>query len=638
MMVKKKIINNNKAITLISLIITVIVLIVLSVVTISISIDTEGFFEKAKESKFKSDVLKIKEEYEIYKYNKMLNGIVFNEKELSSGENSIIYNGKREEGTIYDIIPSAKKYKGLFEIIKGTIYYRGDKAEQIKWAKEIELDINPFIIIDGELKSANDNLSLVEENGTVLIPPNVTKIARGAFNNTGIKVVVVPGTVKQIGEEVFANNSNLEKVVVEDGVQIIEAKAFQNCPNLKEVQIADSVTLIGNQLFYNCINLEIVNIPLGLKIIPAYAFAGCKKLKNINIPEGIEEIRESAFSNCKTVEKIHLPNSLKIIGDVAFAFTDSLKEITLTNNVNFDFENGILYSNNKTKIVTITAQYKDQTKITIPEKIIELKEGNFSNCSKVEYIHIPSTVETIKPGTFDGLIYLKKIDVDIKNDKYSSLNGSLYNKKQDTIITYLTDETQIILQEGIKKIEKYAFSSCIQLQKISLPKSLEVIMDFAFQKCINLTSLEIGENLKELGVLFNYNSGIKIIKIDDNNNYYTADETFIYNKDKTRIIRMICDKDSFIIPNKVKEIGNFAFHNSKMTSVVIPNTVEKIENSFNYCSNLTSIEIPSSVIVMYNNVFSDCTRLKQIKIHKLKNSIEGAPFGSPYGDRVIFWD
>ena len=59
--------------------------------------------------------------------------------------------------------------------------------------------------------------------------------------------------------------------------------------------------------------------------------------------------------------------------------------------------------------------------------------------------------------------------------------------------------------------------------------------------------------------------------------------------------------------------------------------------AFNNCTNLTIITIPNSVERIDINCFESCNSLIQINIDNTKDSIQGAPWGSPYGMRVINW-
>ena len=69
--------------------------------------------------------------------------------------------------------------------------------------------------------------------------------------------IVIPKSVKHIGNEAFSGSLSLRSAVIPNSVEDIGDEAFALCSKLKAVTIADSVSHIGH-----------------------YAFAGCKKLKS----------------------------------------------------------------------------------------------------------------------------------------------------------------------------------------------------------------------------------------------------------------------------------------------------------------------------------------------------------------------
>ena len=158
----------------------------------------------------------------------------------------------QEEGNIYTVLKnSSKKYVDNFEVIKGELYYFAQNDQEGKWAQEIGIKVSPYIIIDGELMSAKDNLGLKDEaTGSIIIPQNVTKIGKGAFSQLqGLKKIVIPGTVKIIDVDAFRGNTTLEEVIIQEGVEVIEQEAFRDCPVLKNVELPTTITKLGNWLF-----------------------------------------------------------------------------------------------------------------------------------------------------------------------------------------------------------------------------------------------------------------------------------------------------------------------------------------------------------------------------------------------------
>ena len=111
---------------------------------------------------------------------------------------------------------SNEKYVECFEIIKGELIYNSQNEKELKWALEIGLKINPYLIVDGVLLSSDTNLMLMDENtGTIVVPESVTSIGEGTFANVnGMKRIIIPSTVKEIRQNAFYANATLEEVII----------------------------------------------------------------------------------------------------------------------------------------------------------------------------------------------------------------------------------------------------------------------------------------------------------------------------------------------------------------------------------------------------------------------------------------
>ena len=125
---------------------------------------------------------------------------------------------------------------------KGTLSDELEKFNNIKYYGDP--DIIPDLCFNTAAEDDTAISGLTDEGKTltdIVIPYSIngkiiTKIAETAFsNNTSIKSVVLPNSIKTIG-----------------------GNTFSGCASLTSINIPDSVTYIGSQVFDNCTNLETV--------------------------------------------------------------------------------------------------------------------------------------------------------------------------------------------------------------------------------------------------------------------------------------------------------------------------------------------------------------------------------------------
>jgi len=347
---KVKSLKEQRAITLVALVVTIVVLIILAAISINGLIGENGLITTAKKAAFLTEIKQIEEQYQLYIAAKSLeeNG-KYKYDSLTAGKDSLFYDGTREEGDITTVLPIIEgKRKTDFEILKGELYFQGRDEQELKWAYEAGFKVIPFIIENGVLKSATTNLLLLDGNGAVTIPGNVIKIDHGVFNDLeGLKKVIVPNTVREIANNAFSNNTTLEEITIEEGIEIIGDYAFSGCTALKEIIIPDSVTYIGESCFERCESLKKIKLSKSITKITTHMFRHAKQLENLEIPEGVEIVGTQAFYGCIQMSTIEIPKSLKKIEKGALNNIPNLTAIHVSSeNESFKFEDGMLLSKN----------------------------------------------------------------------------------------------------------------------------------------------------------------------------------------------------------------------------------------------------------------------------------------------------
>ena len=211
--------------------------------------------------------------------------------QLREGELSI-YNSRDER---IEAIPGAPVIKGLegVEVLEGTTtngngaYYKDNGKILYKYIPNKNRDIRTFRVHEG------------------------TEILRdGSFSENYLSKIILPPTLKVIGNGVFEHSDNLQFINLPEGLERIGIRAFANCCDLEEI-----------------------NIPGSVKVIEKEAFANCYMASKIILNEGLEEIGERAFFSANEVTEIQIPSSVKSIGYKAFFDTNMLRKVWVPKSV-----------------------------------------------------------------------------------------------------------------------------------------------------------------------------------------------------------------------------------------------------------------------------------------------------------------
>lgn len=437
--------TNEKGITLIALVVTIIVLLILAGISISMLTGENGILTKTNVAKVSTELSRYKEELNSWKLEQLMKNEDFFEDTLSAGKNNLYYNGIKQNGNIKTIIQDiSDEYMDELEIIKGELVINTTDKSKLEASKIAQISSNPYIIVDGELKSAGANLDLMSSDGTLTIPENVTKIGSGAFSNvSNIKTVIISGNVKEIGDNAFAYNTTLQKVVLQDGIERIGSKAFYQCYNLSQLDLPDTITSIGEFAIANT-KLTTLEIPSGLKIINKYTFFGLRYLEILNIPEGIEELKSDAFGNANRLEYATIPSTITYIDSNAFSDCPNLVNITI-NSDKFVYESGMILPKDKSEVIFLSKRYLENTDtLVIPEGITRLALY-LDSYDNLKNVNIPKSLTYMRDGSLPYTI--QNINVAEGNANFYVYNNQLYSDKK-LILSYTKQENVTVKERN----------------------------------------------------------------------------------------------------------------------------------------------------------------------------------------------
>lgn len=294
------------------------------------------------------------------------------------------------------------------------------------------------ITLDDALKSIGANAFKDDKSlRNIVLPNSVEVLGHDAFVNcSNLKTITFPSALKSIGNHCFVGCGSLElgDLVLPYGLESIGDHifydgngpygAFFDYSNFTSVSIPDTVTSIGRYAFAHT-KIQRAILPSNLESIPEYLFWYCEQLETVNIPDGIKSIGEGAFWYCASLESAILPDSVESIGRRAFSDTGIVTLRLSANCPSLANEAfcGCFYL----------------TDVVMPEGVTQIGSRTFEYCTSLEYIKLPSTLNSIDYWGFNSCSSLKVIV--FQGNTYMKDHYSRYDNFGDVTATvYYPDQ------------------------------------------------------------------------------------------------------------------------------------------------------------------------------------------------------
>ena len=222
------------------------------------------------------------------------------------------------------------------KVICKHTFFLCDRFEKIVLPKSLEkMENNPF--------SGCSKLELENHSKAYYIKDDVI------YN--GFKTSVV-GTLNKI-------TSN--RLVLLEGVKTINRNSFWNCKGIKTIVFPESLIDIGYNPFVGCSNIKFESHSPRFKVIddvlynfdeskiicyPSWkaighiklkesvitlergAFSGCDKMTSLDL-HNVNIVNKSCFTNCSSLKKLYCSDLITYVGEWAFAYCSSLEEVSV---------------------------------------------------------------------------------------------------------------------------------------------------------------------------------------------------------------------------------------------------------------------------------------------------------------------
>ena len=512
----------------------------------------------------------------------------------------------------------------------------------------------------------------------VTLPDTVTYIADDAFydsddwsakTHSALREIVLPQSLKTIGERAFYHNYYLEKITIPASVTEIGKAAFAACTNLSDITfqgehtllhggafgartsysvgtfagqlsalyndwlyddsasdffiwngqllaykgesktpvIPDTVQTIGADAFWRA-DITGVTIPAGVREIGPSAFYESTALTAVDIPGSVARIDDSAFSGCTGLTSVTLHEGLQVIGDGAFRECEGL------------------------------------TSLDLPDGLTTLEDTALYDCANIERFTFPaslsdmelSSIDTSKwyEGLADGAeLYCGGVFLGCKGREYPAKLTVRPGTKMVRIEDYLDGVNELSLPDGLESliITPEGVSDECGITALTVPESVDYI---ELRNMSNLTNITLPETAVLAEGCFSGCYQIEDLAIPKGNQT-------LYGVCVGRTAHVVLPDDVLEVRGPISNGDPFRYNtesgNSSLKSIDLGSVRVLTDGALSDCVALERVTLPDSLIELGDGVFSGCAQLRSVKgggnVRQIGNSCFSAcPALTDFGD------
>lgn len=233
--------------------------------------------------------------------------------------------------------------------------------------------------------------------------------------STDIKEIVIPASIKEIGDNAFSGLSALEKVTIK-GDTVLGKNVFADCASLEIVQFGGKNVTVGEGAFSGCTNLSSITDEFGKYasdvdfIVGINAFNDTKWYNDFEID--FVTLGSTLVGYEGTDAVVNIPLNIKRIGDGAFMFNTAVKKVVFSKNVWYIGEKA--FFNAKSLNNVEFSKYGEITFVGADAftgtPYFNNYEGDFFTVGTIlikylgddVYVSVPNTITVISPNAFLG--------------------------------------------------------------------------------------------------------------------------------------------------------------------------------------------------------------------------------------------
>ncbi|MCL2847122.1 MAG: leucine-rich repeat domain-containing protein, partial [Firmicutes bacterium] len=476
---------------------------------------------------------------------------------------------------------------------------------------------------------------------TIVVPSRTEYIMYSAFdNNSNLNLSFALGTINcpegipillSLGNHIFRQSTPFTTITLPARLSFVSNYTFVSAANLMEIIIEDGGMHFSSRegVLLNAEGYELVflprgrtgewALPSGITTIATNALRDNQQLTHLTIPYGVVYIGANAFRNNRFSELIFAApvgstaearltigadafrdnlslssitfeegSNVVVIGAGAFQSSVVLTSLILPNtleNIGVDaFAGNILLAN-----VTFESRPVGGAPFVIGERAFQ---GNIALTS----MHFPEHLTDITAATLGGAANIITLTVDENNPFFTEVGGVIYDTNKTRIVLFPRGRSNYnftSMPNTVTHLDAGLFNGFVGLVGIQLSYNISYIGNQAFFNASNLTNIHFR-------VPANPPSNFELPSLHIGNDAF----------------RGLIGLAPFSIPNRISHIGNNAFdRNSALEGTIkLCYTLQEIGNSAFHTTRITQLDIPEGSMLRHigSDAFTSAIFLQDI--------------------------
>ena len=425
----------------------------------------------------------------------------------------------------------------------------------------------------------------------VVMPESITEVGDWAFRKAKVEEVVLPAGVTKFGKDAFCYSKLATLTADLSNLTEFPLSTVEGTPWLTNLPVEGNIKYAGNiAVCLNGILSGTLAIKEGTTII-ADNFSSTltsnqlqqSTLTSVSFPSTLKVIGVRAFSPLgnKLSCSITIPEGVVSIGDGAFSNNTTLTSVSLPSTLE--------------TIGTQAFYYCPITSVNIGAHVTTIGDYAFQYCN-LSSVTIPSTVTYVGNGAFSNNTLLTTVSIDVPELDMETTEQFAGN----------TSLVNLTIGSHVKNLTENMFKGCTALTEITIPANVETLGLRPFEGCSALETLRLnqksvtGKIIASQGAYLGAKPNTTVTTVILGNTVETIEQAAFDS---------FTALESVNIPSSVTSIGAYAFYGctSLSSALTIPDGVTELPTEvFRDCTSLTSVTLPAQMTSIGHGCFNNC--------------------------------